>query len=282
MSAETHLIAAAMRNEGPYLVEWIAHHLGLGFDHALVFTHGSQDGTDKMLRRLEKLGVATHRRNPPPERRTGGHRPRAARRALRDPVYLAHDWAMFIDPNEFVNLDASHISALTARGLPLTLPRRIFGSAGVSSFHDGFQTETFRRAAAELSPLGPRSLHRTAVQTPAEPPSAQFGQINCYATRTREAFLLEAHLTGKAPARFHTLNRAEVYDASILPKLDAMKDIYDELMSDHKLARLHNRAVEWHRTQIDRLKQTEAGREIERALKPGLALFPGLRQRLSA
>ncbi len=46
-----------MKDEGPFLLEWIAHHhLAVGFTDILVYTNDCSDGTDDMLMRLEELG----------------------------------------------------------------------------------------------------------------------------------------------------------------------------------------------------------------------------------
>ncbi|MBV1927525.1 MAG: glycosyltransferase family 2 protein, partial [Rhodobacteraceae bacterium] len=42
-------IIACARNEGPFLVEWISHHLSLGFEKIFVATNDCQDGTDSIL-----------------------------------------------------------------------------------------------------------------------------------------------------------------------------------------------------------------------------------------
>lgn len=37
------MIVTMMKNEGPYIVEWVAHHLAVGFDRFLVFTNDCDD-----------------------------------------------------------------------------------------------------------------------------------------------------------------------------------------------------------------------------------------------
>jgi hypothetical protein len=43
------LAVTCMRNEGPYCVEWIAHHRAAGFTKFLIYTHDCTDGTDALL-----------------------------------------------------------------------------------------------------------------------------------------------------------------------------------------------------------------------------------------
>ena len=53
-----------MKNEGPYILEWIAHHLSVGFGHFLVVTNDCEDGTDEILLALQRRGLVTHAINP--------------------------------------------------------------------------------------------------------------------------------------------------------------------------------------------------------------------------
>ncbi len=45
-----------VRNEGSFLIEWLAHHRACGFSDFLVFSNDCTDGTDLMLDRLAALG----------------------------------------------------------------------------------------------------------------------------------------------------------------------------------------------------------------------------------
>ena len=54
------LAVTSMRNEGAFLLEWLAHHRAVGFTDVLVFSNDCDDGTDAMLDRLAQLGWLTH------------------------------------------------------------------------------------------------------------------------------------------------------------------------------------------------------------------------------
>ena len=54
------LLAATMRNEGPYILEWVAHHLATGFTDIVICTNDCVDGSPALLDRLHELGVITH------------------------------------------------------------------------------------------------------------------------------------------------------------------------------------------------------------------------------
>ena len=46
------LAILGVRNEGAFLLEWLAHHRATGFTDFLVFSNDCEDGTDAMLERL--------------------------------------------------------------------------------------------------------------------------------------------------------------------------------------------------------------------------------------
>ena len=52
MAKAEKIIVACMRNEALFLVEWVAHHLAVGFDRIIVFTNDCDDGTDVMLQAM--------------------------------------------------------------------------------------------------------------------------------------------------------------------------------------------------------------------------------------
>jgi hypothetical protein len=56
-----------MKDEGPFVIERVAHHLAIGFTDLVVYTNDCSDGTDDMLVRLEELGLCHHRRNVIPQ-----------------------------------------------------------------------------------------------------------------------------------------------------------------------------------------------------------------------
>ena len=36
MSSETYTVVSTMKNEGPYIIDWVAHYKALGFDQKLI------------------------------------------------------------------------------------------------------------------------------------------------------------------------------------------------------------------------------------------------------
>ena len=59
------LLVATMRNEGPYILEWLAYHRCIGFTDVLVCTNDCVDESPALLDRLEGLGLLVHLRSTP-------------------------------------------------------------------------------------------------------------------------------------------------------------------------------------------------------------------------
>lgn len=92
-----------VRDEGAFLLEWLAHHRVIGFTDFLVFSNDCTDGTDAMLDRLQDMGQLTHVRNPGPYE-DGGIQWTALKMADKHPLTRDADWLMCLDIDEFVNI----------------------------------------------------------------------------------------------------------------------------------------------------------------------------------
>ena len=143
-------IVTTMRNEAPFILEWIAYHRAIGFTDFLVYTNDCNDGTDLLLDRLEQLGIVSHVPNP---RR--GKKPvqwTALKRAANHPAVRKADWVFVADVDEFLNIHAGdgHLDDLFAAhpdadGFHLSW--RMFGANGRTAFEDQPVTEQFTTAA---------------------------------------------------------------------------------------------------------------------------------------
>ena len=144
------LAITCVKNEGAYLLEWLAHHRACGFTDFLVFSNDCTDGTDAMLDRLAAMGWLTHVRNDGPH--SEGPQWAGLKLADRHPLRLAADWILFCDVDEFVNI---HVGDRSVGALLAALPKataipltwRMFGNAGVVDYTDAPVTETFTHAA---------------------------------------------------------------------------------------------------------------------------------------
>lgn len=150
------IIVTCMKNEGPFLLEWVAYHLSIGFDKFLVYSNDCDDLTDEILDRLAALDLCEHLENP----RIGSQRPQAV--AMRDmfkqKIVNEAEWVMFTDCDEFLNihLGDGHLDDLFAamgEAEVISPMWRLFGDAGISDFADVPVIEQFLKAAPDTHPI---------------------------------------------------------------------------------------------------------------------------------
>jgi len=150
----THLVITTVRNEGAFLLEWLAHHRAVGVDHFVVFSNDCDDGTDRMLDHLATLGWLTHMRNDGPYDQ-GGIQFTALKRAAKLDVVRSAKWILVMDVDEFVNIHTGDgtFSALHD-ALPdataITLTWRLFGNSEQVHYQDRPVTELFEHAAPDI------------------------------------------------------------------------------------------------------------------------------------
>jgi len=149
MITPQNVIFTTMKNEGPFMLEWVAHNLSLGFDHIIIYTNDCVDGTDQIAMRLEELGVATHVDNP--VKPGGNPQHQALRRARRHPIVADATWLMCLDADEFINVFVGDrtIQALfehAGDADAISLAWRLFGCGGVEAYVDQPITEQFLEA----------------------------------------------------------------------------------------------------------------------------------------
>ena len=144
------LIVTCMRNEAPFLLEWIAYHRAIGFTDFLIYSNDCDDGTDDLLDRLAELGIVIHERN-----RAGGKKTvqwRALSRAQNHPIMAQVDWIFGADVDEFLNIHVgggqlNDLLAASPDTQGFAVPWRMFGNAGVLKFDDQPMTQQFTCAA---------------------------------------------------------------------------------------------------------------------------------------
>ena len=149
-------IVTAMKNEGPFLLEWLAHHSAIGIETFLVYSNDCADGTDSMLDHLAALGLVHHRTN---SYREGNLRPQHAafRAAESEDVVRNSDWLLTLDVDEFINIHAGtgHLNDLF-NAVPdanlIAMTWRLFGNSGVREYADRPVTKQFTKCAAPFTP----------------------------------------------------------------------------------------------------------------------------------
>jgi hypothetical protein len=93
-------VVVSMRDDGVYVLQWLAHYLVLGVDRIFVYTNDNQDGSDALLRLLAAHDVITLVEN-----RTSGRVPphkKAFEHALHLlPALRDYEWVFFLDSDEY-------------------------------------------------------------------------------------------------------------------------------------------------------------------------------------
>ncbi|MCX7560665.1 glycosyltransferase family 2 protein [Sulfitobacter sp. F26204] len=147
MSSEMYTVVSTMKNEGPYIIDWVAHYKTLGFDHILVCTNDCTDTTVEILLRLQELGLVTH--HPTIVRQAGIHRSALRQASRRYDIVIDAKWVFVCDVDEYLNIhmgDGS-VQALVAGSGPdadvISVPWRIFGPNGIEGIEDMPVTEQF-------------------------------------------------------------------------------------------------------------------------------------------
>jgi len=146
------LAITTMRNEAPFILEWIAYHQHIGVTDFLIYSNDCDDGTDAMLDRLDARGIITHERN-----HSGGKKSvqwRALKKAGRHPLTKAADWILVSDVDEFLCIHAGDgtIGALLAEKPAadgFLISWRMFGNNGVVGFEDAPVLTQFTQAGPD-------------------------------------------------------------------------------------------------------------------------------------
>jgi len=315
------VIVTPMKNEGPFIVEWVAHNLAIGVDDMAIFSNDCTDGSDALLDRLHEMGKLHHvdnsSRKPAPQRR-------AYRRFLGMDLTGPSDWVIPIDADEFINVSVGDhtLRALTdavpgARTLSMTW--RLFGNAGVVAYEEGFLTDQFTRAAADmtrrpaqawgLKTMFQRGLwNHIGVHRPKNPTVETFDeigwvngsgqpmpedymyarwrsgpdsvgydlvQLNHYALKSCESYLVKkargrAHHGGDALGLeyWQKMNQNAIEDRSIDAIRPRKSEIYEDLLSDPELKRLHDACCASHGALIAELRVRPDFDALMRALMP--------------
>jgi hypothetical protein len=150
---EKIVLITAMKNEGPFLLEWIAYHRAIGVTDIIVFTNDCTDGTDTFLDLLATFGIVEHYPNPFREMKL---KPQHAgfRTAEQLETVKNADWLMTLDVDEFINVHVGdgHLQDLFAavgQANMISCTWRLFGNSDLDSFDDDFLLRQFTRCAAE-------------------------------------------------------------------------------------------------------------------------------------
>ena len=206
----TVALCGILRNERPYLAEWIAYHKVLGFETIILYDNGSRDGSADVLAALAACSEITH--IDWPDRL--GLLPQSS--AYLDALGRGtSEWLAFLDLDEFLILHQDADVRNFLRRFPsevsaVAINWRIYGSSNRRRYEPGLVIERFTRCSQLSHPINlhVKSLNRRERIVHALPHSC---------------FLTEGHLVnelgnpiqlvdyGRSPFASHTLAQVNHY-----------------------------------------------------------------------
>ena len=164
-------VVATARNEGLYLLEWIAYHHLVGAEALFIYSNDNSDGSDDLLRALALSGEITWIENHLDVGR--GAQPKAYGHAFSVlPGVLDYRWSLVIDLDEFFSFDVGRFRSLpdyiawqeTQRVDAISLNWLVYGSGGASAWSNGPMVERFTKRLPWIDPHI-KSLSRTNFQS---------------------------------------------------------------------------------------------------------------------
>lgn len=98
------LVTTCMKDEGPFILEWLAWHRAVGVTDFVVFTNDCSDGTDRMLEHLAARGELIHLPNPAQAAGSPAFQPFALAYTHFLPAFRDADFVISMDVDEFLNI----------------------------------------------------------------------------------------------------------------------------------------------------------------------------------
>jgi glycosyltransferase involved in cell wall biosynthesis len=141
-----------VKNEAPFILEWIAYHIAIGFDEIVICSNPSTDGTEEILEVLSKSGRIRHIRATV-EMRQSAHEA-SVTEFNRSVGYVPGHWYIWLDADEFLNVHVgsglvSDLLAALGEYSGILVNWRIFGTSGNAYFPGRFIDSAFIKAAAK-------------------------------------------------------------------------------------------------------------------------------------
>lgn len=149
---QSRLIVTTMKNEGPFMLEWVAYNRLIGFTDFLIYTNDCDDGTDLIAQRLDEMGLVQHRQN---AFKPGGSPQRSALKDARDRDIVKNaDWLICADCDEFLNIRAGEgrlddLFAAVGDADAISVCWKLMGNSGRVDYSEDFVIEQFDRGCGE-------------------------------------------------------------------------------------------------------------------------------------
>ncbi len=136
-----------VKNEGPFLLEWIAFNCVIGVTDFLFYSNDCTDGTDHLLNRLMDHGIVQHLDNPAKGRSL---QMEALTHSRTLPITQEADWQWIADVDEFLNIhvgDHKIPDLIAACGVPkaISITFQFMANAGIESYEDRPVIEQFTK-----------------------------------------------------------------------------------------------------------------------------------------
>jgi Glycosyltransferase family 92 len=253
-SRPTAALCAIMKNEGPYILEWVALHRLIGFNEVFIYDNDSSDNTPDLLARLDAAGVLKAIAWPS----VVGVAPQRAAYADVLPR-VKSEWVCFIDADEFINLKQNNTIQAFLHRFPgevsaVAMNWRVFGSSGQMAFGPDLVIRRFTHCSrheaqvnrhcktiARVDAIGEMHIHRCFLKrglyvdesgqsveiermglTPA--PRTDIVQVNHYVVKSQEEFELK-RLRGNANRALDEADKFQRLDRNFF----AIHDLGDEI-----------------------------------------------------
>lgn len=138
---------AIMKNESPYIHEWVAHYKLLGFDQIAIYENDSSDRTPHLLNTLQLNGHISYFKWPSLDKKS----PQLT--AYEDFLTRTNcDWVLYCDADEFLILNQHEnvkdfLASFSNDVTCVSINWHIFGSSGKEKREHGLVISRFQRAS---------------------------------------------------------------------------------------------------------------------------------------
>ncbi|MEM6727461.1 MAG: glycosyltransferase family 2 protein [Pseudomonadota bacterium] len=142
-----------MKDEGPYILEWVAYHRLIGVNDMIVFSNDCRDGTSHILERLDEMGILRHLPNPSMFTGNTHHHWQVISYMNTFERLRRSDWVLSLDADEFLTVKTGQgriEDLIEATGEPdvISFNQLNFGSSGRNRRAEGLQMRTYLQAQA--------------------------------------------------------------------------------------------------------------------------------------
>ena len=242
-------ICAIMKDEGPYLKEWIAFHLIVGVEHFYLYDNGSTDDTRRIIESLVSKGVSITYVSFPGEKMQ-----MPAYRDCVERYSLETEWLSFVDLDEMIvpcqTDDIREVIKRYQNYAQLVLKWAVYGSNFQISRPHGLVIESFTRRGPwnctilTKSIINPRLLfwpgvHQSVMSGRTKFISPSVARVNHYHCKSVEEYRLkagrgdvaygrEAGLVKYQAACFKEHDRNEIEDGSACRFAKKIYSIYKD------------------------------------------------------